>query len=89
MCSGQNCPIRQDCYRFTAKILGRQDFFGQVPYNFNINCCEFFMSNRPTDTQIRLRAYEIWEKMGNPDGKSTEHWFQAETELINNFKDQT
>lgn len=84
MCPGQDCPLKQDCYRFTAEVLGRQDFFAQAPYNFNNNCCEFFMSNRPTDTQIRLRAYKIWEKVGCPDGESAEHWRQAEIELTSN-----
>lgn len=31
--------------------------------------------------QIRLRAYEIWQAEGNPEGKDFEHWLQAEAEL--------
>jgi Protein of unknown function (DUF2934) len=82
MCLGQNCPIKQDCYRFTAKIRGRQNFFGEAPYNFATNSCEHFISNRPDDDKICLRAYEIWQQTGYPDGKSVEHWLQAENELI-------
>lgn len=45
MCPGQNCPIKQNCSRFTDEILGRQDFFAEAPYNFItnycLNCCEF------------------------------------------------
>jgi hypothetical protein len=82
---GENCPIKQNCYRFTAnaKITGRRDCFGQVPYNFITNCCEYFISNPPDKAQISLRAYEIWEQMGYPDGKSEENWLQPEKELIN------
>jgi Protein of unknown function (DUF2934) len=31
---------------------------------------------------IRLRAYEIWESSGCPDGLEKEHWEQAERELL-------
>jgi len=32
------------------------------------------------EQQVRERAYEIWEKAGSPEGKSVEHWLQAEAE---------
>ncbi|BAY11820.1 DUF2934 domain-containing protein [Calothrix sp. NIES-2098] len=81
MCPGQSCPIKHDCYRFTSEILGRQDFFGTDPYSFSTNSCEYFISNRPDEDSIRLKAYEIWQKSGYADGKSVEHWLQAEREL--------
>ncbi len=31
---------------------------------------------------IRLRAYEIWERSGCPEGLDKEHWEQAEKELL-------
>ena len=31
--------------------------------------------------RIRERAYEIWEKSGRPEGKTVEHWLQAEAEI--------
>ena len=31
---------------------------------------------------IALRAYEIWERAGCPDGLDKEHWEQAERELL-------
>ena len=31
---------------------------------------------------IRLRAYEIWESSGCPEGLDKEHWEQAEKELL-------
>jgi hypothetical protein len=30
---------------------------------------------------IRVRAYELWEQNGKPEGKQDEFWFQAEREL--------
>jgi hypothetical protein len=34
-----------------------------------------------TETTIRERAYEIWEREGRPEGRAVAHWIQAETEL--------
>ncbi len=31
--------------------------------------------------RIQERAYQIWEEAGRPDGKSVEHWLQAEAEI--------
>jgi hypothetical protein len=38
------------------------------------------MSN-PTAEQIRVRAHELWEAAGKPDGCEHEFWYQAEREL--------
>lgn len=81
LCPGQNCPIQNNCYRFTAEVLGRQDFFVEAPYSFNKNSCEYFIDNRPDENKIRMKAYEIWQRMGYPNGKAIEHWLQAEKEL--------
>jgi len=31
--------------------------------------------------KIAQRAYELWEQSGQPQGKETEHWLQAEAEI--------
>ena len=31
--------------------------------------------------QVRIRAYEIWEREGRPDGRQFENWLQAEQEM--------
>jgi len=36
---------------------------------------------QPSEDAVRLRAYEIWERAGSPDGSHEEHWEQARTEL--------
>ncbi len=33
------------------------------------------------EQRVRERAYEIWERAGRPEGKSIEHWLQAEAEI--------
>jgi hypothetical protein len=34
-----------------------------------------------TYEQIAKRAFEIWQKQGEPEGLEREHWLQAEAEL--------
>lgn len=34
------------------------------------------------EEQIRLRAYEIWENEGYPNGQDLRHWEQAEQEIL-------
>jgi hypothetical protein len=36
---------------------------------------------KPTEEQIRLRAHELWEQNGTPQGKENEFRRQAEREL--------
>lgn len=33
------------------------------------------------EQRVRERAYQIWEETGRPEGKSVEHWLQAEGEI--------
>jgi hypothetical protein len=35
--------------------------------------------------RIRLRAYSIWEREGNPDNRHEDHWYQAEREILHEF----
>ena len=37
---------------------------------------------RPTETQIRVRAYEIFLERGGQPGHETDDWLQAEYELL-------
>jgi Protein of unknown function (DUF2934) len=33
------------------------------------------------EQRVRERAYDIWQNTGRPEGKSVEHWLQAEAEI--------
>jgi hypothetical protein len=35
----------------------------------------------PTDDQIRIRAHQLWEQAGKPEGQDDEFWHRAEQEL--------
>jgi hypothetical protein len=34
------------------------------------------------ETRIRQRAYEIWDRLGRPEGEARAHWLAAERELL-------
>jgi len=36
---------------------------------------------RPSDADVAIRAFEIYEREGRPHGRHLAHWVQAETEL--------
>ena len=40
MCSGERCPLKQICYRHTAKPSERQSYFAQAPVL--AGACEYF-----------------------------------------------
>ena len=35
----------------------------------------------PSDEEIQIRSYLLWEREGRQDGKSEEYWLRAKTEL--------
>jgi Protein of unknown function (DUF2934) len=35
----------------------------------------------PTDEQIRIRAHELWQQAGKPEGRDNEFWHLAERDL--------
>jgi hypothetical protein len=38
-------------------------------------------ARRPTEADVALRAFEIYESEGRPEGRHLSHWAQAEGEL--------
>lgn len=81
-CPGEDCPIKEQCYRFTAEHWGRVDYFAIAPYHFQSQSCDYFMAPyRPSEADIRTRAYHIWQSWGCPDHKADECWFEAQRQL--------
>jgi len=49
MCPGDNCPLKENCYRFTAKASEyHQSYFMEAPYDHGMKDCEhyWFISNK-------------------------------------------
>ena len=40
----------------------------------------------PSEDEIRVRSYLIWEREGCPEGKAEEHWLRAKAELDAEFE---
>ncbi len=38
-------------------------------------------TRRATEADVAVRAFEIYEREGRPDGRHLDHWVQAEVEL--------
>ena len=36
---------------------------------------------KPSEEQIRMRAHELWEQAGKPNGREDEFWHLAERDL--------
>src|SRR5262245_11781179 len=78
-CPGGECPRRGRCYRFRAVAYGRYDAFGAPPFDPATGACAEFLdldARRPTEAQVRDRAYARWQ--ADPDGDAVAHWLAAE-----------
>ena len=42
MCKGGNCPVKEQCTRYTAKAGSYQSYFTKVPYNENTKECDVY-----------------------------------------------
>lgn len=40
-----------------------------------------FANEEERENAIRVRANEIWQQEGHPNGRDKEHWVMAETEI--------
>ena len=44
MCEGKDCPLKETCYRYTAKPSEYlQSYFTEIPYNKEENKCDYHM----------------------------------------------
>lgn len=85
-CCGQDCPLQETCLRCTAEIVGRQDFFTHLPYDFVTAHCDYYWDDRPTEEKISQQAYQLWEQSGYQQGNAVAHWLQARKQLIDNLR---
>ena len=37
--------------------------------------------SKQAETQVRQRAFQLWEERGHPEGYETQFWLQAEREV--------
>ncbi len=77
LCSGEGCPVKKYCERSTLEVLGRQDFFGTVPFDTVTRDCRFFYENETFRSLQREKAYQLWQQAGEQHGKDLQHWQEA------------
>ena len=46
-------------------------------------------SSKSTESEVRQRAYELWEKAGQPEGDGQQFWLEAEKELTSSCETAT
>lgn len=50
MCNGENCPVKLNCYRFTAKPDYYQAYFSEPPWFLDVDKetkdCNYFWDNK-------------------------------------------
>ena len=45
-CTGEGCPLRYDCHRYTAKDNEfRQSYFVEIPFDKKLNTCEYIWND--------------------------------------------
>ena len=84
--NNQICPIRATCYRYTTPVRLRDRYV--LPYNFDTNECDLFVTNIPEESFIRTTAYYMWMREGKQEGKADEYWqlaYQQATKGMNRF----
>ncbi len=81
-CSGDDCPKKESCLRFTAAVHGRQDFFTPPPYDTTTANCTYYINDQPTEDEIRKQAYHFWMQDGCFEGYDTEYWLRAKDYLV-------
>lgn len=85
LCAGGDCPLQQFCYRYTTEVLGKQNFFGSLNFDFTTKNCSFFIRNDAYFGHIRLKAFKIWETDKQPNKTSKHYWQLAEEEFLLNL----
>ena len=85
-CAGQDCPIKENCLRFTGVAYGRTNYFGSLPYDFTKKHCEHYWDDRPSEDNTRLLAYKLWQQAGSIPGKDLDYWLIAKNQLLYNLR---
>lgn len=86
LCYGQDCPLQDTCLRCTAVIVGRQDFFTRLPYDFVTDQCGYYWDDRPSEEKIRPLAYQLWQNRGCQESNASTHWLEARQQLIDKLR---
>lgn len=79
LCTGENCPLKLDCYRFTGVFYGKQNYFSTPPFDKQLGECRELLSN---EHQIRQIAYQLWLDSGKPCCSEQADWLKAKGKIL-------
>jgi hypothetical protein len=43
MCKGWDCPLKNDCFRYTREPEKLQEYYRNIPYDHNGERCDFYL----------------------------------------------
>ncbi len=81
-CRGEDCILKQKCYRFTAQVFGKINMFDKNPFNKETKTCEHFKTNHH---QIERTAYFLW-KNDIEKNNSEYYWTEAKKFIQNKWR---
>jgi hypothetical protein len=60
MCKGDNCSLKESCYRFTANPNKKyQSYFSEIPYNEETRECNYFTKAFSPNTSRQVWGNQI------------------------------
>ncbi|HOJ64062.1 MAG TPA: DUF2934 domain-containing protein [Spirochaetota bacterium] len=87
LCTGINCPFKEDCYRFLIEPSPDSEFLGKPPYDKSLNYCSFFLKIPFFDEEyIKTKAYYLWVKNGCKENDDLGNWYKAKKEIFEESK---
>ena len=87
LCKGNNCPLREECYRYLIDVNKDSEFLGDIPYDKQNNYCAFFIRFPLLDENyIREKAYHLWIKSGCKENQDLANWYNAKKEILKELK---
>tara|TARA_R110000868_G_scaffold228587_2_gene481537 strand:+ start:1111 stop:1338 length:228 start_codon:yes stop_codon:yes gene_type:complete len=74
MCPGNDCPIKNKCYRYRAVQDLAQPYFQDIPFDFKNNQCNGFKDIDKTSGPVRHLDDKSWDVIVAKDrSKSNEN----------------
>lgn len=86
-CNGDDCPLKNNCYRFTGTPSAHQSYFSEVPYDHKLKTCTEYWDNlifkKPREKKVKevKMDWETYQKEID-DSKTIAEKYKKLEELI-------
>ena len=58
-CTGENCPFKDRCFRFSCPKSEDQSYFAEVPYDEKSQSCNFYVQYKARNTEKKPNAQTL------------------------------